>query len=121
MYAVAWPVGRVLGGWVFEGTVTDVGTSTTWADVQPVATSHWLPGVVFLAAAVVVLLASALSARRWRVVVAAASATAGLGVGAVFLEVDENNAAARKLYQRAGFETVGRREGYYATQFSELQ
>jgi [ribosomal protein S18]-alanine N-acetyltransferase len=39
---------------------------------------------------------------------------AGLGTHAVFLEVDEGNVPARRLYQRAGFRDVGRREGYYA-------
>jgi ribosomal-protein-alanine N-acetyltransferase len=39
---------------------------------------------------------------------------AGLGVGAVFLEVEEGNAAARRLYARAGFREVARRQGYYA-------
>jgi ribosomal-protein-alanine N-acetyltransferase len=38
---------------------------------------------------------------------------AGLGVRAVFLEVDEDNAAASRLYARAGFREVGRRPGYY--------
>jgi len=38
---------------------------------------------------------------------------AGLGTRTVFLEVGEGNAAANRLYQRAGFRTVGRREGYY--------
>ncbi len=38
---------------------------------------------------------------------------AGLGVGALFLEVEENNASARRLYDRAGFREVGRRQGYY--------
>ena len=38
---------------------------------------------------------------------------AGLGARAVFLEVDENNTAARRLYARAGFREVGRRPGYY--------
>ncbi len=38
---------------------------------------------------------------------------AGLGAHAVFLEVDEDNAAARRLYARAGFHEVGRRTGYY--------
>ena len=39
---------------------------------------------------------------------------AGLGVGSVFLEVGEDNDAAGRLYERAGFEQVGRREAYYA-------
>ena len=39
---------------------------------------------------------------------------AGLGVRALFLEVDESNAPARKLYDRAGFHEVGRREAYYS-------
>jgi [ribosomal protein S18]-alanine N-acetyltransferase len=38
---------------------------------------------------------------------------AGLGARAVFLEVDEDNAPARRLYARAGFREVGRRPGYY--------
>jgi len=38
---------------------------------------------------------------------------AGLGVGRVFLEVDERNRPARALYRRAGFREVGRRQGYY--------
>jgi ribosomal-protein-alanine N-acetyltransferase len=38
---------------------------------------------------------------------------AELGTGTVFLEVGEDNTPARRLYRRAGFETVGRREGYY--------
>lgn len=38
---------------------------------------------------------------------------ARLGAKTVFLEVAEDNAAALGLYRRAGFETIGRREGYY--------
>ena len=38
---------------------------------------------------------------------------AGLGLRAVFLEVDEDNVPARRLYARAGFREVGRRPGYY--------
>jgi ribosomal-protein-alanine N-acetyltransferase len=38
---------------------------------------------------------------------------AGLRVRAVFLEVDEDNVPARRLYERAGFREVGRRPGYY--------
>ena len=38
---------------------------------------------------------------------------AGLAVRKVFLEVDEDNESARRLYRRAGFREVGRREGYY--------
>lgn len=39
---------------------------------------------------------------------------AGLGATAVFLEVDEDNAPARRLYARAGFRDVGRRPAYYS-------
>ena len=38
---------------------------------------------------------------------------AGLGVRVVFLEVDEHNISARKLYSRAGFQEVARRDNYY--------
>ena len=38
---------------------------------------------------------------------------AGLGVSMVFLEVDGDNAPARRLYDRARFREVGRRAGYY--------
>ena len=38
---------------------------------------------------------------------------AGLGCRAVFLDVDENNRAAIRLYQRAGFREVARRAEYY--------
>jgi [ribosomal protein S18]-alanine N-acetyltransferase len=39
---------------------------------------------------------------------------AGLGARTVFLEVDEHNAPACRLYDGAGFREVGRRQGYYA-------
>lgn len=38
---------------------------------------------------------------------------AGRGVRTVFLEVEENNVPARRLYERAGFASAGRRERYY--------
>ena len=38
---------------------------------------------------------------------------AGRGVRTIFLEVEENNQPARRLYDRAGFVVVGRRERYY--------
>jgi ribosomal-protein-alanine N-acetyltransferase len=38
---------------------------------------------------------------------------AGRGVKTVFLEVDENNEPAIRLYRRTGFYEVGRRTGYY--------
>jgi [ribosomal protein S18]-alanine N-acetyltransferase len=38
---------------------------------------------------------------------------AGRGVRTVFLEVEENNLPARRLYERTGFAVVGRRERYY--------
>jgi ribosomal-protein-alanine N-acetyltransferase len=38
---------------------------------------------------------------------------AGRGVRTIFLEVEENNQPARKLYERVGFAVVGHRERYY--------
>ena len=38
---------------------------------------------------------------------------AGRGVTKVFLEVEENNQPARRLYDGTGFSVVGRRERYY--------
>jgi ribosomal-protein-alanine N-acetyltransferase len=38
---------------------------------------------------------------------------AGRSVRTIFLEVEENNQPARRLYERAGFGVVGRRERYY--------
>ena len=38
---------------------------------------------------------------------------AGRGVRTVFLEVEENNQPARRLYGWAGFTITGRRERYY--------
>ena len=39
---------------------------------------------------------------------------AGLGVRTVFLEVDDDNVPARRLYARSAFHQVGRRDGYYS-------
>jgi [ribosomal protein S18]-alanine N-acetyltransferase len=39
---------------------------------------------------------------------------AALGARAVFLEVDEHNAPAIRLYDRAGFHEISRRPNYYA-------
>jgi [ribosomal protein S18]-alanine N-acetyltransferase len=44
---------------------------------------------------------------------------AGHGVRRIFLEVEENNAPARRLYERAGFAVVGRRERYYRQENGE--
>ena len=41
-------------------------------------------------------------------------AAAARGAVRVFLEVADDNAAARALYARAGFVEAGRRPGYYA-------
>ena len=38
---------------------------------------------------------------------------AAFGVTRVFLEVEEGNQPALRLYARAGFQEVGRRAGYY--------
>jgi ribosomal-protein-alanine N-acetyltransferase len=38
---------------------------------------------------------------------------AGLGVRTIFLEVDDDNMPARRLYARSAFRQVGRRDGYY--------
>ena len=49
-----------------------------------------------------------------RLVGEGALAAAARGAVRVFLEVAEDNAAARALYARAGFVEAGRRTGYYA-------
>ena len=49
-----------------------------------------------------------------RLVEAAVVRAAALGAERMFLEVAEDNAAARALYARAGFHEAGRRRGYYA-------
>jgi ribosomal-protein-alanine N-acetyltransferase len=41
------------------------------------------------------------------------AALATLGVKSLFLEVEAENHAARALYKRHGFETVGERKAYY--------
>jgi [ribosomal protein S18]-alanine N-acetyltransferase len=38
---------------------------------------------------------------------------AARGIRTIFLEVEENNQPARRLYERGGFAIVGRRERYY--------
>jgi len=48
-----------------------------------------------------------------RVLAAAIGEAAKRGAKSIFLEVAENNLAGVGLYRRAGFETIGRREGYY--------
>jgi ribosomal-protein-alanine N-acetyltransferase len=45
---------------------------------------------------------------------------AGLGTRAVFLEVSEHNAPATRLYRRAGFREVGKRQGYYDSSATAL-
>ena len=45
---------------------------------------------------------------------------AGRGVRAVFLEVEENNQPARRLYDRTGFAVTGRRERYYRQDGEQL-
>ncbi len=47
-------------------------------------------------------------------------ALAGLGVRALFLEVDEHNAPALRLYEGALFRQVGQRRGYYAGSVTAL-
>jgi ribosomal-protein-alanine N-acetyltransferase len=44
---------------------------------------------------------------------------AGRGVRTIFLEVEENNQPARRLYERAGFTIVGHRERYYRSSDGE--
>lgn len=45
---------------------------------------------------------------------AAAAAVGSMGAQRLFLEVAEDNVAARNLYESLGFATIGRRPGYYA-------
>lgn len=49
-----------------------------------------------------------------RLVEAAVVRAAALGSDRMFLEVAEDNQAARTLYARAGFQEAGRRRGYYS-------
>ena len=49
-----------------------------------------------------------------RLVEAAVVRAAALGAERMFLEVAEDNVAARALYARAGFHQAGRRRSYYA-------
>lgn len=54
------------------------------------------------------------SAGRGKLLLLAAVVTArAAGASSLHLEVDENNTAARRLYERTGFKIVGRRKGYY--------
>lgn len=48
-----------------------------------------------------------------RLLAAFAQAAKARGATTAFLEVAENNAAARALYARAGWAQAGRRKGYY--------
>ena len=45
---------------------------------------------------------------------------AGRGVRTVFLEVEEHNQPARRLYDRTGFAVTGRRERYYRQDGEQL-
>ncbi len=47
---------------------------------------------------------------------AAAAAALVRGASSMHLEVAEDNAAARALYDKLGYEEAGRRRGYYATE-----
>lgn len=49
-----------------------------------------------------------------RLLARAAARAADRGARTLFLEVAEDNTAARALYDRAGFTPAGRRRGYYA-------
>jgi ribosomal-protein-alanine N-acetyltransferase len=49
-----------------------------------------------------------------RLVRAAARRASAGGAARLFLEVADDNVAARALYDRAGFVVAGRRKGYYA-------
>lgn len=66
----------------------------------------------------ILTLAVAPSARRHglgrRLVEAAAVAAVQAGATRLFLEVADDNIAARGLYERAGFDPIGRRKAYYA-------
>lgn len=49
----------------------------------------------------------------WRLMQAAIGEASQRGAEKMFLEVDENNIPAVRLYQKIGFKTVGKREAYY--------
>ncbi|MEO9458296.1 MAG: ribosomal protein S18-alanine N-acetyltransferase [Lentilitoribacter sp.] len=49
----------------------------------------------------------------WRLMQAAIGEASQRGAEKMFLEVEENNIPAVKLYQKIGFQTVGERKAYY--------
>ncbi|QRM54029.1 N-acetyltransferase [Sinorhizobium sp. BG8] len=49
----------------------------------------------------------------WRLMQAALREARMRGAEAIFLEVDEGNAPARRLYEKLGFAKVGERKAYY--------
>jgi len=73
---------------------------------------------IVLDEAEILTLAVAPEARRdglgRRLVEAAAVVATQAGATRMFLEVADDNAAARALYDRAGFDQIGRRKAYYA-------
>ena len=84
-------IGGKLAGFVMSRIAADE------AEILSVAVTRWCRG-------------SGLAARLLRLHL---SRLAARGVAAIFLEVEENNQPAIRLYRRAGFEQVGKREGYY--------
>ena len=72
-----------------------------------------LAGVAVEGESEILTLAVAPQARRQGIASALLRALLGERPGQVFLEVRPSNTVARHLYERLGFEVVGRRPGYY--------
>jgi ribosomal-protein-alanine N-acetyltransferase len=111
-FAYPWPQGDIEALLIAPTTVADGAFGARTDDMQ---------GFILARAAAdeAEILTIAVTPRRrgrgiaGRLLDANMAALATLGVKSLFLEVEAENHAARALYKRHGFETVGERKAYY--------
>jgi ribosomal-protein-alanine N-acetyltransferase len=111
-FAYPWPQGDIEALLVAPTTVADGAFGPRTDDMQGFVLSR-------AAADEAEILTIAVTPRRrgrgiaGRLLEAHMAALAARGVKSLFLEVEAENHAARALYKRHGFETVGERKAYY--------